>query len=267
MQITPMVDEDMARDRAFLATSAILFVASAVATVYWCRSMSASMIMPGGWTMSMAWMRMSGQTWLGAAASFMGMWVVMMVAMMLPSLVPMLLSYRESIRRPAGTRLGALTALAAAGYLLIWVIFGAAVYPLGLLFTAAEMRSQAIARSVPIATGVVLMLAGCVQLSAWKARQLRRCQTPPACGQLLPTDARSAWQYGHLLGAHCCLCCSGFMMAMLVTGVMNLGVMAIVTAAITVERLSPRPQHAFRVAGIGIIAAGAFMIARALSLA
>src|ERR1700686_5765224 len=108
MQITPMVDEDMARDRAFLATSAILFVASAVATVYWCRSMSATMIMPGGWTMSMAWMRMSGQTWLGAAASFMGMWVVMMVAMMLPSLVPMLWRYRQAVGKTSETSLGRL---------------------------------------------------------------------------------------------------------------------------------------------------------------
>ena len=46
--------------------------------------------MPGGWSMSMAWMRMPGQTWPGAAASFLAMWAVMMVAMMLPSLVPML---------------------------------------------------------------------------------------------------------------------------------------------------------------------------------
>jgi predicted metal-binding membrane protein len=44
------------------------------------------MPMPGRWTMPMAWMRMPGQTWPGAAASFLGMWVVMMVAMMLPSL-------------------------------------------------------------------------------------------------------------------------------------------------------------------------------------
>ena len=45
--------------------------------------------MPGGWTMAMAmaWTRMPGQTWPGAAASFLGMWVVMMVAMMLPSVV------------------------------------------------------------------------------------------------------------------------------------------------------------------------------------
>jgi hypothetical protein len=57
---------------------ALLFAASAAATIVWCTSMSAMgrMPMPGGWTMSMAWMRMPGQTWPGAAASFLGMWVV-----------------------------------------------------------------------------------------------------------------------------------------------------------------------------------------------
>ena len=55
------------------------------------------MPMPGGWTMSMTWMRMPGQTWPGAAASFLGMWIVMMVAMMLPSLVPMLWRYRKAV--------------------------------------------------------------------------------------------------------------------------------------------------------------------------
>jgi predicted metal-binding membrane protein len=67
------------------------------------------MPMPGGWTMSMAWMRMPGQTWSGAAAAFVGMWVVMMVAMMLPSLVPMLWRYREAVGRTGERRIGWLT--------------------------------------------------------------------------------------------------------------------------------------------------------------
>ncbi len=258
-------DNRWARERGFVGTSAFLFIASAVATVYWCRSMSGSMAMPGGWTMTMAWMRMSGQTWFGAAAWFVGMWVVMMVAMMLPSLVPMLLRYRGSVRGPGETRLGRLTVLAGAGYLFVWAFFGAAVYPIGLVLTAAEMRSPALARSVPIATGVVLLLAACVQLTAWKARQLGHCRNAPACGQ--SPDARSAWQYGLNLGVHCGLCCFGFMMILLATGVMDLGAMAIITVAITVERLSPRPQYAARAAGVGIIAAGTLVIARALGVA
>jgi hypothetical protein len=48
----------------------------------------------GGWSMSMAWMRMPGQTWPGAAASFLCTWAVMMVAMTLPFSVLMLWRYR-----------------------------------------------------------------------------------------------------------------------------------------------------------------------------
>ena len=86
-----MVSE-RASQQAFFGGSALLFAASAAVTIVWCASVSAmgEMPKPGGWTMSLAWMQMPGQTcgqtWPGAAASFLGMWVVMMVAMMLPSL-------------------------------------------------------------------------------------------------------------------------------------------------------------------------------------
>src|SRR5258708_5601191 len=70
---------------------ALLFVASTAVTIVWGASMGTmgGMPMPGGWTMSMTWM--PGQDWSGATLSFLGMWVVMMIAMMMPSLVPMLL--------------------------------------------------------------------------------------------------------------------------------------------------------------------------------
>ena len=101
----------------------LLFAASAAVTIVWCGSMStmSEMSMPGGWTMSIAWMRMPGQTWLGAATSFVGMWVVMMTAMMLPSLMPMLWRYREAVGMKGETRLGRLTALVGVGYFLVWV--------------------------------------------------------------------------------------------------------------------------------------------------
>jgi predicted metal-binding membrane protein len=104
----------LAREPAFLSACALLFVAGAWGTIAWCGSMSGGMPMRGGWTMSMAWMRMPGQTWPGAAASFMGMWVVMMLPMMLPSLAPMLSNYRRSVRGPEEIRLGGLVAVAAA---------------------------------------------------------------------------------------------------------------------------------------------------------
>src|SRR3979411_706346 len=118
--------------RAFFGVSALLFAASAAVTITWCASRSArgSMPMPGGWTMSMAWMRMPGQTWPGAAASFFGMWIVMMGAMMLPSLVPMLWRYRQAVASIGETRLGLLTVLVGMGYFLVWTLFGMAAFPL-----------------------------------------------------------------------------------------------------------------------------------------
>ena len=115
---------ERASQRVFLGVSALLFAASAAVTIAWCESMSAmgGMSMPGGWTMSMAWMRMPGQTWPGAAASFLGMWAVMMVAMMLPSLVPMLWRYRQAVGRTGETRLNRLTRTRGRGYFSVWIV-------------------------------------------------------------------------------------------------------------------------------------------------
>jgi predicted metal-binding membrane protein len=182
-----------ASQQAFLVVSALLFVASATITIVWCASMVSmgGMPMPGGWTMSMAWMRMPGQTWPGAAASFLGMWVVMMVAMMLPSLVPMLWRYRQAIGRTAETRLGRLTALVGVGYFLVWIVFGMAAYPLGVALTTLEMQQPALARAVPIAAGVVVLIAGFLQLTAWKARHLACCREAPGRAvRCRPTPAR-----------------------------------------------------------------------------
>src|SRR5262247_4597374 len=151
--------------RAFFGVSALLFAASATVTIVWCASMSAmgGMPMPGGWTMSMAWMRMPGQTWPGAAALFLGMWVVMMMAMMLPSLIPMLRRYRQAVGRIGGTRLGWLTVLVGVGYFFVWTVFGMAAFPLGVALAAIEMQQPALAHAIPIAAGVVVLITGSLQ--------------------------------------------------------------------------------------------------------
>jgi predicted metal-binding membrane protein len=165
-----MTSTTVAERRVFLGGSTLLFTASAAVTIAWCASMSAmgGMSMPGGWTMSMAWVRMPGQTWPGAAASFLCMWVVMMVAMMLPSLAPALGRYLQAVRSPGEAR----------------------------------------------------------------------------------------------LGVHCSLCCLGLMAILLATGVMDLRVMTVVAAAITVERLAPAGERVARATGAVVIAVGLLLIAR-----
>jgi predicted metal-binding membrane protein len=255
-------------ERAFFATSAVLFAASATATIVSCACMSAmeGMPMPGGWTMSMAWMRMPGQTWAGVAASFLGMWEVMMVAMMLPSLVPMLGRYRQAVGRTGGTRLGRLTVLAGAGYFAVWTVFGMAAFPLGAALATIGMHVPALARAVPMAVGTVVLIAGLLQLTPWKARYLACCRETPGRGRTLPADAGTAWRHGLRLGLHCATCCANLMAILLVIGVMDLGAMALVTAAITAERLAPAGPRVASAIGVVVIGAGVFLIAKAAGL-
>jgi len=260
---------EQASQRTFFGVSALLFAASAVVTIAWCASMSSmgDMPVPGGWTMSMAWMRMPGQTWTGAAASFLLMWVVMMVAMMLPSLIPMLWRYRQTLAEIGETRTGRLIALVGVGYFFVWTAFGMVAFPLGVALAEIEMRQPALARAVPIGICVVVLIAGALQFTAWKARQLACCREAPCSGSALSADAGTAWQYGLCLGLRCSCCCAGLTAILLAIGVMDLRAMAVVTAAITAERLAPAGERVARAIGGIVIAAALFWIARAAGLA
>ncbi len=250
----------MASARAFFGVLALLFAASAAVTIMWCAPMAAmgGMAMPGGWTMSMVWM--PGRSWPGAAASFLGMWGTMMVAMMLPSLTPMLWRYRQAV---GGTRL---TALVGVGYFLVWMLFGMAAFALGVALAAVEMRLPALARVVPIAVGVVVLIAGALQFTAWKAHHLACCREASGRGHALPAVAGAAWRYGLRLGLHCSTCCAGLTAILLVIGVMDLRAMAFVTAAITAERLAPAGARVAPATGTVIAGAGLFLIVQAAGL-
>jgi predicted metal-binding membrane protein len=255
-------------EHAVLAVSSLLFLASATLTISWCASMSAmgGMPMPGGWTMSMAWMRMPGQTWAGAAASWLGMWVVMMVAMMLPSLVPMVRRYREAVTSAAETRLGLLTALVGIGYFCVWTLFGMVAFPIGFALADAEMQHPALSRAVPIAVGVIVLIAGAFQFTPWKAHHLACCRESSAFSRTLPAKAGAAWRHGMRLGLHCSYCSAGLTAILLVMGVMDLRVMALVATAITAERLAPAGEPVARAIGVIVIGAGVLLLARAAGL-
>jgi predicted metal-binding membrane protein len=251
-----------------LGACALLFVAATAITLAWCRSMAAmaDMRMPGGWTMSMAWMRMPGQTWLDAAASFVGMWLVTMLAMMLPSLVPMLGRYRRAIGHTGAARRDGLTALAGLGYFAVWTLFGMLAFPIGAVLAASAMYAPAVARAVPLATGGVVLLAGAVQLTAWKARHLACCRETPGRDRRLAADVGTAWRHGLRLGVHCSYCCAAMIGVLLVVGVMDLGAMAAIAAAITAERLAPSGERIARLIGAVLLVAGAWLIVRAAGI-
>ena len=249
----------------FLGACAAPFVASAAGTIVWGASMAAmpGMSMPGGWTMSMGWMRMPEQSWAGAAASFLGMWTLMMVAMMLPSLVPALWRHRQAVMVVAGVRrAGALGVLVGTGYFLVWAAQGALVYPLGVALAGAAMRWPALARAVPLGVGLVVLAAGALQVTPWKARHLACCRGRSPISSR--GDKRGALRDGVRLGLHCGACCAGLTSVLLVAGVMDLAVMGAVTVAVTAERLAPAGARVARAIGAVLVATGLFLIARAV---
>jgi len=206
---------------------------------------------------------MPGQTWLGAAASFIAMWIAMMTAMMLPSLVPMLSRYRQAIRTTGTKHLDRLTALVGAAYFLVWTMVGIVAFPMGVALAAIEMREPILARTVPFAVGALIVIAGALQFTSWKTRHLACCREAPGRGRKLPADAGTAWRHGLRLGLHCSYCCAGLTGILLVIGVMDLRAMAVVTAAITIERLAPAGERVARAIGVVIACAGLVVLARA----
>lgn len=211
----------------------------------------------------MTGMTLAPETWYGAAAGDLGMWLAMMVPMMTPSLVPMLARYRRSVRRPDGIRLHGLTVLVGLGYFVVWAVFGAAAWAAGAGVRAVATRWETVAQWLPVAAGVVLLVAGGVQLTSWKARRLALWREESACGCAPAPGGLGAWRHGLRLGVQCSLCCGGLMVALLAIGMTDLVAMAAVAVAISAERLAPVPLQIARLAGVAIMLVGVLTIARA----
>lgn len=151
--------------------------------------------------------------------SFLGMWSVMVAAMMTPSLIPALRRYRDAVRGAGERRVGLSVAVASVGYFFVWSALGPLAFPVDALRE----------RLTPAMVALLLSIAGAFQLTAWRRRHLTACRRTPE-------DTRGALRYGLCLGIHCVCSCAGWTMIALLLGVMDLRVMAVATAVITLER-------------------------------
>jgi len=222
--------------------------------------------MPGGWSMEMTWMRMPGQSRLGAATMFVGMWAAMMVAMMLPSSLPLLLLYRRALCFRRETHVNALVWAMAAAYFLVWTLFGVTAYAIGVTIAEAAMRSSTISHVIPITAGGGLIIAGAYQFTPWKSACLNHCRDP---FDLIAHHLDSGWTGAVRLGAHhgvfCTGCCWALMLMQLVMGVMSLGAMIAIATVIALEKLLARGEVIVRAVGSVSIAYGLLILFRALS--
>jgi len=238
---------------AFAAACWLLFITGIVITVYYCVSMCCDMKMPGGWTMSMMWMRMSGDSWLTAWLSFTFMWMAMMTAMMMPSAAPVFLKTGRSARSFCWTVLG---------YFTVWTMPVILLYPAGILLADATMQSQRLSRLVPLLSGLVLVAAGAYQFTRLKMKYLVQCRSMSGCTGAPLQKSTLAFRRGCRHGFDCEICCAGLMVAQLMLGVMDPIAMIVIALFVTAEKRLPRPALVVRLVGIAIITGGIAMIAR-----
>jgi predicted metal-binding membrane protein len=186
---------------------------------------------------------------------FMAMWLTMMVAMMFPTVGPIVLAHRAvTARRGEG---GVPTIAFVLGYLVVWTLVG--LVPLGVLLAVREVPPEA-ARSgwLPAVAGAVLIVAGLYQFTPLKRICLRACRSP--LGFILSHDfgsgAVGAFRAGLSHGAYCLGCCWALMSVLVVVGVMNLVWMAILALIFLAEKSWRHGVGLSRVAGTAVALLG-----------
>lgn len=185
------------------------------------------------------------------------MWVVMMIAMMVPAVMPMLIVFRK-LDRGASTELD--TFLFASGYLLAWCVFsiGAAVLQ-WILHSAGWLRGDLLSVRSLVA-GAVLIAAGIYQLTPMKEACLDKCRSP--MGFFLANwraGRLGALRMGFQHGLFCIGCCWMLMLIMFVGGAMSVITMALLSGFILAERLLPPGPWVARLPGIGLIGWGGYL--------
>lgn len=184
-----------------------------------------------------------------------GMWAGMMAAMMLPTLVPTLRAYGDLIRSANGTTGGMYGVLF--GYLLVWVVFAAAITALQLLLLFQGVVDMlGIAKSPYVAAGV-LFAVGAFQFTRAKEICHGVCHSPTTyfLGHWTPTTLGGV-RMGIGLGSFCVGCCWGFMVLGFVGGVMNLAWMGLATIFMVMEKLPQIGHRVTKPMGVLLILAG-----------
>lgn len=250
-----ILEAALRRDR--LVVTAGLLALAGLAWTYLARSASpmaahAGMAMPDAAPWS-----------IGQAAGLALMWVVMMIAMMLPSVTPVILLFANVTRR---RRLQGVVAAPASvfvlGYLLAWTGF-AIVAALGQsLLHSAGLLSPAMATGSPLLGGGLLMLAGLYQWLPVKGACLSHCRSPLGFFTAEWREGASgALVMGFRHGSYCVGCCWALMALLFVAGVMNLFWVVAIAGLVLAEKVLPNGRLLGRITGALLAGWGLWMVA------
>ena len=190
---------------------------------------------------------------------FLGMWVAMMVAMMFPTVAPMVLAHRMVVQRRGEGN--APTVAFVLGYIIVWSLIG--VIPLlGFLGFRNLSADAADSRWLPTLAGAILLGAGVYQFTRWKAVCLKACRSPMT---FLMTHnfgggSRSAFKAGVSHGTYCLGCCWALMAVLVVVGLMNLVWMAGIALVFLAEKNWKHGVVLTKVVGSALVALGIAVI-------
>ena len=202
---------------------------------------------------------MSAAGWsVRAALVFVGVWTVMMAAMMLPAAAPMILTFASAqARRDHAAAVP--TWIFIAGYLFVWSAVGVVVY--GLVQVGADASSYlgSVDRAIwgPLVLGVTLVGAGVYQFTPLKRVCLRHCRSPMAFVALHWRDGPlGAVRMGIWHGAYCLGCCWALFAILVVAGIMSLAWMLVLTLVVFAEKVFPHGQRVSATIGVALIVLG-----------
>ena len=237
--------------RTLLAVTVCLTVLAWLLT--WSEAQNMGFLMRAGVPMSLG---MAGSAGILSFLVFTGMWLVMMVAMMLPSSYPTLLLHRTIYLKRSPHAVGG-TFLFALSYFLVWTATGAFFYSAYVFIGMLRGSIPGIDSYILRASGLALIASGAYQWSWLKKACLKHCQSPLHFILEHWHDGRSgALRMGATHGVYCFGCCWGLMVVLFVMGTMHLGWMAAVGALILLEKVAARGEWISQLMGASFIAMG-----------
>jgi len=211
------------------------------------------------WWWTVRQMRGMGQgawTGLGTLGWFLGIWVVMMAAMMLPSVAPTVALYSRMTRQRSPLS----PLLFAAGYLVTWAGAGLVAFTLSEIVSRSSGDALTWDRAGRWVAGATLVFAAAFELSPFKDVCLGKCRCP--LGFLLSAwrdGRRGALEMGVKHGAWCVGCCWALMASLFALGVMSVAWMALVAGLIAVEKILPWRRAATYGTAVVLLALGTLL--------
>jgi predicted metal-binding membrane protein len=189
------------------------------------------------------------------------MWAVMMAGMMLPSAAPLVLLYGAAAQRSSRPTASRQTYALAAGYLAAWSVFSVGATALQRALASLLLVSPMMEAVNPGISATLLLVAGVYQWTPLKHACLRMCRSPLG---FMMGRWRNGWsgafRMGLEHGGYCVGCCWALMLLLFAGGVMNVLVIAGLTALVAFERLAPSGRHGVRISGALMVAAGLWML-------